>query len=153
MPRVLTRTPLARVDTSHQRILALLTEKKLLDDRLARDTKRRAKVVEELHEIALREGTRDSKGGQRVVLPEELSNLPGAPSGYRRSRSVSTRLNEADVLRLARRKGLTNRIVKTREVEVIDPDELWVALQEGAITRQDIDACMDRDYTYSIRGL
>lgn len=153
MPRILRRTDRAREPLDLERAAGLYQQRLMIDAQLARLNERRTTLTETLHDIAAAHGERDSKGNTRIVLPAPVTAEGKTFTGFKRQRSVSVHFDVESARRLALRKGVLKRVEKRRIVTAIDPDEFWALQQEGIITRDDIDALMIHDDTYSIRGI
>lgn len=123
------------------------TLKHRTDSMIREQNKLRDQVVSAVEE----RGYADHKGSQYIDLPFPLP--VGDVEYLRIKRECRTSISaDADIAeRITRERGVYERAFVL--VPTLQPDELYVLLQEGALTEQDMDEIFVKKLTYAFRGL
>lgn len=111
-------------------------------------TKRMGKIRDALMAEAETHGTADSNG--HLYLDVKPFTFEGKTYGaIKRERRVSQLFDDDKALKLAEKKNVRDRVIKT--VEVLDQDEFYVLNQEGIISDKELDGLISSKVTWAFQ--
>lgn len=134
-------------------VIPLFREWAVLKTQITTETTRLNKLRDKVAAAVEQRGYTDHKGSQFLDLPFPI---PAGDNEYiriKRERRVSISADEeaAEKILKAKDEALYRRAFPL--VPTLDPDELYVLLQEGHLTEEEMDRILVQRETYAFRGL
>ncbi|AZM47784.1 hypothetical protein DMB38_20115 [Streptomyces sp. WAC 06738] len=134
-------------------IIPIFREWAVLKAQVTEETTRLNKLRDRVAAAVEQRGYTDHKGSQYLDLPFPI---PAGDSEYtriKRERRVSISADEEAAERILRAKGEALYRRAFPPVPMLDPDELYVLLQEGHLTEAEMDEILVQKETFAFRGL
>lgn len=134
-------------------IVPVFREWAILKSKVDELSARRDKLRDRIVDVVEARGYKDHKGSQFFDLPFPIT-APGAEYlRVKRERRVSVTADQMAAERISRSKGehIFKRVFPL--VPTLDVEELYVLLQEGILTADDMDCIFVEKVTYAFRGL
>jgi len=134
-------------------IIPVFREWAVLKAQVTEDTSRLNKLRDRVAAAVEQRGYVDHKGSQYLDLPFPI---PAGESEYtriKRERRVSISADEEAAERILKAKGEALYRRAFPPVPTLDPDELYVLLQEGHLTEAEMDEILVQKETFAFRGL
>ncbi|MFE5853229.1 hypothetical protein ACFQ61_08405 [Streptomyces sp. NPDC056500] len=145
------------VGTSHpiplDPVIPTFREWALLKAENTKLTTRMNKLRDEISLAIQRRGYRDHKGSQFIDLPFPITVEGGEYIRIKRERRVSIVADIEAAERITRARSESVYARAFPPVPTLNADELYVLLQEGELTAEEMDQIMVQKESYAFRGL